>query len=84
MPFVGAMISKNKIKKALIAGVFTIVSWVIIDNLLIEISFWKYLLIELVIGLLEQGYKYQVQKLGLETTERNEKEESEPAQGQDG
>lgn len=45
---------------------FSIVNWLIVDNLIIPISFWKYLIIELMFVLSQKLFKFTVLKLKLE------------------
>ena len=61
------MTQKEKVfHNIIIAILFSIVSWLIVDNLIIPISFWKYLIIELMFVLSQKLFKFTVLKLKLE------------------
>ena len=61
------MTQKEKVfHNIIIAIFFSIVNWLIVDNLIIPISFWKYLIIELMFVLSQKLFKFTVLKLKLE------------------
>lgn len=51
------------VHKLLISLVFTLVNWVIVDNLIVEIPFWKYLIIELFLVISMKFYTFTTRKL---------------------
>jgi hypothetical protein len=66
------MINELYIKKLLpgiVSIFFTVVSWFIINALIIKIELWRYFLIELLLLLLSYFYTFVVQKLHLPRAE---------------
>jgi hypothetical protein len=66
------MINEHHIKKLLpgiVSIFFTVVSWFIINALIIKIELWRYFLIELLLLLLSYFYTFVVQKLHLPRAE---------------
>jgi hypothetical protein len=49
----------------ILACLFSIINWLLIDKLIIEISFFKYVLIEIILVLSIKMFKFTKQKLGL-------------------
>jgi hypothetical protein len=58
-------IIEKTIHHALIAILFSIINWIIIDNFIINISFWKYFIIELLLVSSLKIFKFTIQKLKL-------------------
>jgi hypothetical protein len=66
------MINELYIKKLLpgiVSIFFTVVSWFIINALIIKIELWRYFLIELLLLLLSYFYTFVVQKLNVPRAE---------------
>jgi hypothetical protein len=66
------MINELHIKKLLpkiVSIFFTVVSWFIINALIIKIELWRYFLIELLLLLLSYFYTFVMQKLHLPRAE---------------
>lgn len=60
------MTIKEKIIHTLILSLmFSIISWLVVDNLIIDISFLKYFLIEIVLIISLKFYKFTIQKFKL-------------------
>lgn len=54
------------IQQAAIALLFTLISWTIVDQLLVEISFIKYFFVELIFVLSQKVYNFTIKSLNLE------------------
>jgi len=67
------MRKQNRKLKLLISIVASLISWVLIDRLIVEISIWKYFIIELIIIGMRELYQWQLNKL-----EHEEKINTEP------
>jgi hypothetical protein len=66
------MINELYIKKLLpgiVSIFFTVLSWFIINALIIEIELWRYVFIELLLLLLSYFYTFVVQKLHVPRAE---------------
>jgi hypothetical protein len=50
----------------IISITLSIVNWFIIDNLIINIPFWKYFILELIFVVSMKLYKFTLQKLQLQ------------------
>lgn len=50
----------------IISILLSIVNWFIIDKLIINISFWKYFILELIFVVSMKLYKFTLQKLQLQ------------------
>jgi len=60
------MTIKEKIIHTLILSLmFSIISWLVVDNLIIDISFLKYFLVEIVLIISLKFYKFTIQKFKL-------------------
>jgi hypothetical protein len=60
------MTIKEKIIHTLILSLmFSIISWLVVDNLIIDISFLKYFLIEIILIISLKFYKFTIQKFKL-------------------
>lgn len=56
---------EKTIHYTLIAILFSIINWFIIDNLVINISFWKYFIVELILVTSLKIFKFTIEKLKL-------------------
>jgi ABC-type Co2+ transport system permease subunit len=56
---------KEKILPTIVSIFFTVLSWFIINALIIEIELWRYVFIELLLLLLSYFYIFVMQKLHL-------------------
>jgi hypothetical protein len=54
---------KKQPLKLLIAAVFSLASWVLVDRLIIDVSLWKYLMIEGVISVAHLLYEGQLKTI---------------------
>ena len=60
------MTIKEKVIHTLILSLmFSIISWLVVDNLVIDISFLKYFLIEIILIISLKFYKFTIQKFKL-------------------
>jgi hypothetical protein len=60
------MTVKEKIIHTLILSLmFSIISWFVVDNFIIDISFLKYFLIEIILIVSLKFYKFTIQKFKL-------------------
>lgn len=59
-------ITEKFIHSFLIAVVFSILCWLIITNFVIEISFWKYIIIEIILAVSKKLYTFTIQKTHLQ------------------
>lgn len=57
--------NERVIHRFLISCVFTIFNWIIVDNFLIEIPLWKYLIIELFLVISLKFYTFTIRKIKL-------------------
>jgi hypothetical protein len=62
-------IRQKKIHSFFIGISFSIVAWLLVDNLLVEIALWKWVLIELGLGMMEYFCNFVKQSLGVEAVE---------------
>lgn len=51
------------VHKLLISLVFTLVNWVIVDNFIVEVPFWKYLIIEVFLVISMKFYTFTTLKI---------------------
>ena len=58
-------IKEKIIHSFILALLISIINWIIIDNFIVEISFFKYFLIEIILILSIKLYKFTKQKLRL-------------------
>lgn len=58
-------VKEKMIHSFTLALLISIINWIIIDSFIIEISFFKYFLIEIILILSIKLYKFTKQKLGL-------------------
>jgi hypothetical protein len=58
-------IKENMIHRLMIGTLFTIMNYFLVNNLIINISFTKYFLIELILVLSMKLFKFTVNKLDL-------------------
>lgn len=56
------MIKSKKIHAVILAILFSIINWTIIDNAIVEISFLKWILIEIILGFSLKLYNFIVTK----------------------
>ena len=53
------------VHKLLISIVFTVLNWIVVDFLIVDISFWRYLIIELFLVISLKFYTFTTRKLDL-------------------
>jgi len=60
------MSEKEKLLHRLaISAVFTVLNWIVIDKLIVELPFWKYLIIELFLVVSMKFYIFTTRKMKL-------------------
>lgn len=59
-------ITEKRIHKLLLGALFTVFNWLMFNNLIIDIPFWKYFLVELFLVLSMKFYKFTTRKLELQ------------------
>lgn len=57
------MTKHEAIHSFLLSIVFTLLNWVVIDNLVVALSFWKYILIEIIILVSFKIYQFTLHKI---------------------
>jgi hypothetical protein len=62
-------IRQKKIHSFLIGLSFSLVAWLLVDNLLIHIALWKWVIIEIGLGIMEYFCNFVKQSLGVEAVE---------------
>jgi hypothetical protein len=50
----------------IIAAVFSILCWFIVNTFIIEITFWKYIIIEIILAVSKKLYTFTLQKTHLQ------------------
>jgi hypothetical protein len=58
-------IKEKMIHTLILSLMFSIISWLVVDNLIIDISFLKYFLIEIILIISLKFYKFTIQKFKL-------------------
>lgn len=58
-------VTERQIHRALISLVFSVINWILIDLLLVELPFWKYFIIELFLVVSMKFYIFTTRKLNL-------------------
>jgi len=58
-------IKEKMIHTLVLSLMFSIISWLVVDNLIIDISFLKYFLIEIILIISLKFYKFTIQKFKL-------------------
>jgi hypothetical protein len=53
------------VNKLLISLVFTALNWVVVDFFIVDVSFWRYLIIELFLVISLKFYTFTTRKLNL-------------------
>jgi hypothetical protein len=53
------------VHRLLISLVFTALNWVVVDFLIVDVSFWRYLIIELFLVVSLKFYTFTTRKLNL-------------------
>ena len=56
---------ERQIHRALISLVFSIINWMLIDYLLVDLPFWKYFIIELFLVVSMKFYIFTTRKMNL-------------------
>jgi hypothetical protein len=57
--------TEKYIHSTLLGIVCSFITWLIVDNLFINIPFWKYFIIELILVAMLKLYTFTITKLGL-------------------
>lgn len=63
-PLIMSPVEKG-IHRFLISALFTLLNWVIVDNLIVTISFWKYLIVEVLLVVSMKFSIFTTRKLKL-------------------
>lgn len=58
-------VTERQIHRALISLVFSVINWILIDLLLVDLPFWKYFIIELFLVVSMKFYIFTTRKLNL-------------------
>lgn len=57
--------NEKVVHRLLISLVFTAINWVLIDWLIVEIPFWRYLIVEVFLVVSLKFYTFTIRKLNL-------------------
>ena len=59
--------TQTAVQKIAIASLFTLLNYLIISTCIIELSFWKYLIVEFVLIISYKFYNFTISKLNLQS-----------------